>query len=126
MAKRKKTAKKKKKVSIVKTRKKQCKPRGKPFKKGHKKGFQKGQSGNPLGRPKGTMQRTLMFEALAEVEKAKGKSIFVYAFERAWENDTVLTAMLKKLVPDMAYIESDAGQTLTDIFAAMVGNGKPK
>ena len=38
------------------------------------------------------------------------------------------TIMLEalKLVPDMAYLEAEAGQTLADIFALMVGNGSPK
>lgn len=116
----KKPVKKKKKKSAVKTGKKTAKAKGKP----RGKPFTKGVSGNPAGRPKGRKERDRMFEALGEVEKAKGKSIFMHAFERAFENDTVLAAMLKKLVPDMAYIEGDASQTLTDIFAAMVGNGK--
>ncbi len=84
-------------------------------------GFTKGISGNPAGRPKGSKERDYMLEAKAEVEAKKKKSIYKHAFERAYEDDRVLIAMLKKLVPDMAYIESDAAQSLADIFALMIG-----
>lgn len=80
-----------------------------------------GQCPNPRGRPKGTKERDYMLEAKLEVEKEKKKSIYRHAFERAFEDDRVLIAMLKKLVPDMAYIESDTVQSLADIFALVMG-----
>lgn len=120
----KKAKKKSKKKAAVKSSGKTAKAKGKP--RGRGKPFVKGQSGNPAGRPKGTMQRTIMFKALEKVEKAQGLTIFEHAWKMAYTDTKVLVAMLKKIVPDMAYIEGDAGQTLTDIFAAMVGNGKPR
>lgn len=106
--------KKTKKTLPDKTGKKQVK------RKGNKTTWKPGQSGNPKGRPKGTKERDCMLVAKEEVEEEKKKSIYRHAFERAYEDDRVLIAMLKKLVPDMAYIEAEAAQSLADIFALVM------
>lgn len=111
------------------TAEKQIKKRGRPKGcKAPRSAWKPGQSGNPQGRPKGTKERDYMLEAKLAVEKAEKKSIYQYAFERAFKDDRVLIAMLKKLVPDMAYIDSDAARSLADIFALVMGesNGNGK
>lgn len=70
------------------------KPRGRPFEKGNK--------ANLKGRPKGVKNyTTLLAKALKKYEKETNKDLFKRFIERAFVNDKVLIAIMKKFVPDM-------------------------
>ena len=80
----------------VKTEEKQNKPQL----------FKPGQSGNPDGRPKGSKNDlTLLKEALKDVEKTKDNKLFKRFIERAFINDKVLIAAMKKFVSDKQHTE---------------------
>lgn len=77
--------------------------------------FKKGNSGNPRGRPKGAKgktQRHLLLEAIARVEKKKGKKLFTHAAEECYKDSKLLAAILKKLVPDQRTLEVSGGLDL--------------
>ena len=71
--------------------------------------FKKGQSGNLKGRPKGTddkrrrFQLTHLMDAIESVEKERGVDFYNHVVTRAYENDKVLVAVLKKLIPDQMH-----------------------
>lgn len=67
--------------------------------RGPKGKWVKGQSGNPVGRPR-KPEIELFREALEQVEAQKGRTLLLHAVERAFQDDNVLTALLKKLLPD--------------------------
>ena len=68
--------------------------------------FKKGVSGNPAGKPKGALSEiTLLKKAIAKVENNKKISLYEHAIERAYVNDSVLIAILKKLIADTADIK---------------------
>jgi len=62
--------------------------------------FKKGQSGNPAGRPKAPEIQYLR-DAIAAVEKKKKKKLYQHLVEQAFEDNTVLLAVVRKFVPDM-------------------------
>ena len=70
--------------------------RGRPFKKG--------ESGNMKGRPKGSRNRLTkeLEEALREIEEGQGTTLFKHFAKRAFKNDRVLIAFVKKFIPDKA------------------------
>lgn len=73
--------------------------------------WQKGKSGNPKGCPKGKSRKQDIFTAtIKKVEKRLNKTLLEHAIERAFEDDTVLKAILSKIVPDKSK-EIDKGIT---------------
>ena len=64
----------------------------------------KGVSGNPKGRPKKGHIYELE-KAISKVSKAKGKKLWTHFVERAYEEDSVLIALSKKILPDLRHIE---------------------
>lgn len=85
----------------------------------HRKGqFKPGQSGNPKGRPKGsvsvTQWRRELEKAIKSVEKKKKQKILERAVEQAWNSPTLMAALLKKIIPDMKYVEANVRVTHDD------------
>ena len=75
--------------------------------------FIKGISPNPDGRPKGTKNYlTLLEEALKDVEDVKGNKLFKRFIERAFINDKVLVAAMKKFVSDKQHTELETTEPI--------------
>ena len=68
---------------------------GKPFEKGH--------PGGP-GRPKGSSHLKCLEVAMAAKAKDK-KTLWEHAVDRAYLNDSVLIAIIKKFIPDKTSTE---------------------
>ena len=66
--------------------------------------WKKGYTGNPNGRPR-VPEIELFRNALAQVEKEKKVSLLFHAVNRAYQDDNVLVALLKKILPDKLYTE---------------------
>ena len=67
----------------------------------------KGVSGNPNGRPptaKSELDR--LRDAVKLVEKEQGITLYAHFVRQAFEDNTVLVALAKKLVPDLKQIDS--------------------
>ena len=70
--------------------------------------FKKGQSGNPKGRPPaGRTTRAALEKAIADVQRNKHRNILNHMVRRAFENDKVLIALIKKFVPDLQHVEAN-------------------
>ena len=67
--------------------------------------FLKGQSGNPNGRKLGSGFQAEFKAALAVKETQYGKTIFEHLIETAYNNDTVLIAVVSKMLPALRSIE---------------------
>lgn len=66
--------------------------------------FKKGQINNPHGRPKAPEVEELRIALKAAKEK-NNKSLIDHFVERAYSNDKVLVAVMKKLIPDITLSE---------------------
>ena len=67
----------------------------------------KGQSGNPHGAPR-KPEIELMRQAIVEVCRRKKKSLWVHVMEQFFEDNNVMIAVLKKLLPDkLIFFDSD-------------------
>lgn len=80
-----------------------------PFQKGNKFGH------GPPRKPEIAELR----KAIEAVQKKKNKKLLVHFVERAYENDRVLIALGKKIIPDLTSVNGvlDAGETLHDFIA---------
>lgn len=96
--------------------------------------FKKGVSGNPAGKPKGTLDITTQLNKITEelqasisrVEKIKNKKLLDHFVERAFEDDKVLIACTKKIMPDLIRTEGDdKGGTRVYILQPVDKDGKP-
>mgnify|MGYP001588647568 CR=1 FL=1 len=65
--------------------------------------------GNANGRPR-KPEIELFREALSAVEKKNDKSLLQHAVERAYIEDTVLIALLKKILPDKIMADVDINE----------------
>ena len=64
--------------------------------------FQKGYRGP--GKQKGTRDfKTELIEGLRAVEKSKRQSAMMRAWEMAWDDGSVMAALLRKLIPDLSH-----------------------
>jgi len=68
--------------------------------------WKKGQSGNPNGRPKRSEIDELR-KAIAKVQKDEDHSVLEHFVRRAYKNDKVLIALVKKFVPDKTKIDGE-------------------
>ena len=74
--------------------------------------WKKGQSGNPKGRQKGIRSEAeKLRQAVKKVEKERGIDFYQHFCERALEDNHILIALMKKLIPDMKQIEQDVELT---------------
>lgn len=72
--------------------------------------------GNSFGARKRKPEIDELRKAIKAVEKEKGKNILKHFVERGLKNDSVLVALIKKLVPDKVYTEGDLKGTIKIIF----------
>ena len=86
--------------------------------------FEPGNNANPRGRPKGAKgktQRAELLAAISRVEKKKRKTLFAHAIEQCFEDNKLLAAIIKKLVPDMKHIDLE---TSGDLIVEIVNYAK--
>lgn len=67
--------------------------------------FSKGKSGNPGGKVK-SRYRKMLDAAMKAESKKQGQTLIRHAVKVAYKDSTVLTAILKKLLPDLKSIEA--------------------
>ena len=83
--------------------------------------FKPGTSGNPAGRPR-KPEIALLREAISKVQANKEKDLLEHYVERAFENDRVLVALGKKIIPDLSSVQGSLDvkyESLTDLIAAV-------
>ena len=76
--------------------------------------FRKGVSGNLKGRPKdGSDWKSKLEVSLNKQGENVGKTFTDHIAERAYKNDQVLIAVLRKLAPDLRAVEGDVKHSVT-------------
>ena len=79
-------------------------------------------SPNPMGRPlSGNTQLDRLLESVARVEMTEGRKLLDYFILRAFQNDNVLIALMKKLCADLKAVEvSQIGSEMDDTTAVSI------
>ena len=80
----------------------------------------KGVSGNPGGRPKNTEMAALRRALKYSAKKDNKGSLLRHFVERAYVDDRVLIALMKKLLPDMASTTEEQIGDLPKTFAEWI------
>ena len=75
--------------------------------------FIPGRSGNPNGRPKNPAANELR-KAIIKVQKGEDCTLLEHFVIRAYKNDSVLIAVVKKLLPDLKTVETNIFEDGTD------------
>jgi len=92
-----------------------------------KGGFKKGKSGNPKGKKKGTVDFLTEFKAaLKVVEKKKKKSLIQHAVEKAYESDTILVSLLRKMLPEVNILSDPDGNAIPIMVNGVILKQYPK
>jgi hypothetical protein len=83
------------------------------------------QPGNP-GKPPGKTKATLLLEALEKAckEKKEPSTFFEHVAQQALTDNTVLNAVLKKVVPDLKQVEVGSGE-LSSLRIVLVKETRP-
>ena len=88
-----------------------------------------GVSGNTSGKGVRKSPRYLLLEAIQAYEDGKSKDLMMHMVEQAFEDNKVLVALMKKLLPDLRHTNIDgqlAIKTLADIAAAVGATRLPE
>ena len=88
--------------------------------------WKSGQTGNPRGRPKGKTPFEELKDAIKIVEKERRTKLYQHFVNTAFEDNTVLVALMRKLAPDMKQIESDVKFRAEDAGVIVIPADKPE
>lgn len=85
--------------------------------------WQAGVSGNPKGRPKNPVIQ-IFKDVCLKVEKEKGLSLLEHAVRRAYDDDQVLIAIIKRMIPEeVSHIfEGDVNVNHADSVAKLLND----
>ena len=79
--------------------------------------WQPGQSGNPKGRKRGVYAD--LTEAIKTVEGKRKTTLMAHFVKRAFQDNTVLIALMKKMLPDRKSLEGEGMEAFKDLALAL-------
>lgn len=85
--------------------------------------FMPGSHSNPMGRPPlGDTRLEKLLQAVARIESKRNINLLDHFIERGFDNDGVLIAVMKKLIPDLKSIDISASYSasMSDELAASI------